>query len=118
MGSHLDSVRSERTRKTVPVASKAPTLLPTLSPLKKVAIDDDVWAEMKEVAEFHTQVFEKMGARDKVSRTDLVDSFLRWACDEYWADKGGKPTSAADREKKVAAHAEKLKAEQKSEQKK
>jgi hypothetical protein len=74
-----------------------------------VYLPREMWKELDEIAEFHSEVSEKMGM-SKVTRTDMIESFLDWAVEEYWADKGGKPASARDRDEKSTRHAEKLKA--------
>lgn len=88
-----------------------PKLLP--SPKRKeqrVFLEPEVWDELTDAAEFHTEVFQVMGADEVVSRNDLIASFLDWALQEYWDDKGGKPTSKQDRAEKARKHAEKLRA--------
>lgn len=91
-------------------ASTTPTLLPADKPPRKwVALEDIAWNDLSEIAEFHTQVFTAMGEKETVSRNDIIASFLDWARESYWDDKGGKPTSVADRDAKIARHAEKLK---------
>lgn len=87
-----------------------PTLLPkTKREERRVFLDPSLWEELSDVAEFHSEVFAAMGAQEKVSRNDLIESFLTWAMESYWEDKGGRPISREDREKKVRRSAEHLK---------
>ncbi len=92
------------------VVDKSPTLLPqdNRDP-RQVFLSPEMWEELTEAAKFHTLVFEKMGADEKVSRNDLIDSFLKWALDAYWEDKGGKPKSDAEKVARATVAAEKLK---------
>jgi hypothetical protein len=103
---------------------KTPTLLPppkeeeTRKP-RSVLLEPEFWAELSEDAAFHTDVFRAMDPQNpSVPRQDLIESFLKWAHEVYWEDKGGKPKNAADRAAKVQATAERLKAQQKSATKK
>jgi hypothetical protein len=89
--------------------SSSPRLLPRKKPVdRKVFLEEDLWKELSDAAEFHTKVFEELGSDEKVSRNDIIDTFLRWALDAYWDDKGGKPKNATDGAAKVKRHAEKL----------
>ncbi len=91
------------------VVDKSPTLLPqdNRDP-RQVFLASEMWEELTEAAKFHTLVFEKMGADEKVSRNDLIDSFLKWALEAYWDDKGGKPKTDAERTARAVAAADKL----------
>ncbi len=91
---------------------KPPSLLPkTQKEERRVFLELALWEDLTDTAEFHTETFKEMGADEKVSRNDLIESFLRWALKAFWDDKGGRPKTAAERKKKVAAFAEWLKAE-------
>lgn len=95
-----------------PMVEKSPTLLPKEKPdrpARQVFLAPEMWRELSEAADFHTLVFKKMGVEETVSRNDLIESFLTWALDAYWDDKGGKPKTEAERSTRVAASAEKLK---------
>jgi len=89
---------------------------PDLRPKKKrqeqrVFLEAGEWKALTEIAEFHTLVFELMGHKERVSRNDILEAFLRWARDSYWEDKGGKPASPKDRQEKAKRHAARLLAE-------
>jgi hypothetical protein len=92
-----------------PPMPQSPKLLPKKKTLdKRVFLEPKLWDEMTEVAEFHTLVFEAMGASEKVSRNDIIAAFLRWAVDSYWEDKGGVPSTKDERTRKARAYAERL----------
>lgn len=99
---------------TTQVPKRRPTVTgPRLLPKKKtisrqVFLEPEMWEELKDTAKFHSDVFDAMEASETVSRNDLIESFLRWALDAYWEDKGGRPTSEKDRNEKVKRHAEAL----------
>lgn len=76
-----------------------------------VTLRQKLWDDLAKTAKFHDEVFQAIEAEEKVSRNDLIESFLEWALEEYWTDKGGWPMSDRDRKEKVSRHAEKLKAE-------
>lgn len=113
MGTAL-ALQPQRSRKTeFERLANGPNLLPTrLLPPKKVVIEEGLWAELQELAEFHQATFKKMGSADKVSRTEVVDTFLRWAVEQFWKDRGGKPTNESDRDKKAGDYAAFLKKQQ------
>lgn len=93
----------------------APTLTgPKLVPKTKLLpvktyLEPDLPEQLDDAAAFHTEVFKAMGETEKVSRTDILNAFLKWALDAYWQEKGGRPTSAKDRADKAKKHAEALK---------
>lgn len=105
------------------VPRSAPTVNgPKLEPRKKlkpskVYLEDEIWKELDEAALFQTIAFELMGEAEKVSRNDVIIAFARWALDNYWADKGGRPTSTDDRLKKARKYVEALKKQQAAAQK-
>lgn len=74
-------------------------------------LDPALWKELSEAAEFHTETFASLGAKETVSRNDFIEWLATWALGFYWEDKGGKPTGPEDRARKVKRHAERLKAE-------
>jgi hypothetical protein len=87
----------------------SPTLLPKQKrEERRVFLPPKQWEELSEVAEFHSAVFEVLGADEKVSRNDIIESFLRWAVDAYWEDKGGKPGSEKERAEKIKRAADGL----------
>lgn len=84
---------------------------PVLVPKKKtiarsVYLEPATWLELAEAAEFQTAVFEALGHEEKVSRNDVIDAFISWALKAYWDDKGGRPTTKAERAEKARRHAE------------
>lgn len=91
-----------------PVSIEGPTLLPNRRVERRVFLEPELWDELSEAADFHTEVFKKLESKQIVSRNDLIGSFLRWALKEYWDDKDGKPTDAAERDRKAAEHAGRL----------
>ena len=100
-----------RTSKKLTV-EKSPTLLPKEKPerpARQVFLALEMWTKLSEAADFHTLIFEKMGETETVSRNDLIESFLKWALEAYWEDKGGEPKNEAERASRAAAAAEKLK---------
>jgi hypothetical protein len=98
-------------RRKPALAVKGPKLLPSRRAIsRQVVADEALWAQLGEAAEFHGDVFKAMDADEKVSRNDIVVSFLEWALQEYWDDKGGKPTSKTEWAEKVKKHAETLRA--------
>lgn len=109
-----DLVQKDPSKKKPPPVTKHPTLMPkTKREERRVFLAPEFWAELTEVAEFHTEVFKAMEENETVSRNDIIEAFLRWAVDSYWEDKGGSPTGQGDRAKKVEAYAERLKAQRK-----
>lgn len=78
---------------------------------KRVFLFRDLWERLSEVAEFHSDTFKAADRAESVSRNDIIEDFLEWAEERYWADKGGKPVSDSDRAKKLEAFAERLKKE-------
>lgn len=109
-------LRSDQTR-SKPMATKpersSPTLMPDEKKIdRKVFLVPEQWERLSAIAEFHGLAFKKMGRDQSVSRNDIIENFLQWAEDEYWAEKGGKPKNFPDREKKIAAFAERLKAKE------
>jgi len=110
--------------KNAPTVSKghpksAPSLLPRpLRPDKRVFLPPELWEGLSRAAKFHEEAFAKMDRHESVSRNDIIESFLTWALDTYWKDKGGEPLpSGPDREKKVAAFAAKMAKEEADERK-
>jgi hypothetical protein len=96
--------RSAGTKRSPDVSG--PKLLPKKKTIsRQVFLEPEMWAELSDAANFHSEVFEVMGAGEKVSRNDVIASFLRWALDSYWEDKGGRPTTVKDRQAKVDRHA-------------
>lgn len=90
-------------------ALSAPNFFPANLIQRLVSFDPDDWAELKEIAEFHSDVFKKMGADQNASRQDMHAALMKWAIDEYWKDKGGKPTSKADWAEKAEKFSHRLK---------
>jgi hypothetical protein len=105
-------------RATVPPSAEAPSLLPKTPKVeRRVFLEKAFWDQLSEAAEFHTDAFraiergkDEKAIEETVSRNDLIERFLIWALDQFWAAKGGEPKDAADREKKVKAFARELKA--------
>lgn len=95
-------------KRPVSIDVEGPTLLPNRRVERRVFLEPELWDELSEAADFHTHVFKKMDSKQVVSRNDLIGSFLRWALKEYWDDKGGKPSSDSERDRKAADHAERL----------
>jgi hypothetical protein len=107
-------VQNDLARKKPPPVTKHPTLMPKKKrEERRVFLEPELWTELSEAAEFHTEVFKAMGEDETASRNDIIEAFLRWAVASYWEDKGGKPTSDADRARKASKHAEGLKAQRK-----
>lgn len=102
------SLRSDAVRRRSPLV-RGPKLVPP-EELQRgtVYLPPEYWAQLDSVAKFHTKVYGALGAKGKVSRNDVIASFLEWALDEYWADKGGQPTTDAEADSKARAHAEAL----------
>jgi hypothetical protein len=71
----------------------------------------ELWDDLTETAEFHTDAFKEIGASETVSRNDLIIAFLKWADKAFWDDKGGRPKNPVERKKKLVAFAEDLKKE-------
>jgi hypothetical protein len=88
---------------------RGPKLVPP-EELKRgpVYLPADYWERLDAVAKFHTKVYAALGAKGKVSRNDVIVSFLEWGLDEYWADKGGVPATEAEAETKARTHADAL----------
>jgi hypothetical protein len=112
MGSpSVASLKKQASKKSPTVSG--PKLLPQKATVsRQVFLTEEMWDELKEAARFHGDVFKRMGSSEGVSRNDLIDSFLHWALDSYWEDKGGRPTSEKDWDEKVDRHAEALKKQQ------
>lgn len=109
MAQELAKTLSSKPRKEPPKLS-GPKLFPKKDRVsRQVFLSEEMWRELSEAAEFHSDVFEAMGAKETVSRNDLIDGFLRWALDAYWEDKGGRPTTEDEWGRKVKRHAELLK---------
>lgn len=90
-----------------------PKLLPKKATVsRQVFLPEKMWEELKEAARFHGDAFKHLGSTEGVSRNDLIDAFLQWALDAYWDDKGGRPTSKEDWDKKAERHAQALLEEQ------
>jgi len=86
-----------------------PTLLPKPKrEERRVFLAPEQWARLSKVADFHSEVFEKLGADEKVSRNDIIESFLEWAERAYWEERGGRPTGVKDRAEKIERYAEEL----------
>lgn len=92
-------------------ALSGPSLLPSNLIQRLVSFDPDDWAELKTIAEFHSDAFKAMDAEQNVSRQDIHAAFIKWAIEEYWKDKGGKPSSKTDWAEKAQRHGNKLKKE-------
>lgn len=91
------------------LVTQAPTLLPKKKrDERRVFLLPEVWAQLDEAQDFHQAVFDALGAAEKVSRNDMIESFVKWAVDAYWEDKGGRPQDKKDFAEKVRRHAEKL----------
>lgn len=80
---------------------------------RSVYLSPQLWDALKKTADFHTRFFKARGLDQVASRNDMIDSFLRWAVEEYWIDKGGEPTSEREMDEKADRHAEKMKAQNK-----
>lgn len=97
-------------RKTPPVPG--PKLLPNKATVaRQVFLTEKMWEELKEAARFHSDLFKELKSSEGVSRNDLIDFFLEWALEAYWKEKGGKPTSKDDWDRKVIRAAEQVRAE-------
>lgn len=85
----------------------APTLLPKEKrEERRVFLPKKMWAALDQCAEFHQAAFDFIGAKESVSRNDLIQTFMGWAIDAYWAEKGGAPKNEKDRAEKVKRFAE------------
>jgi hypothetical protein len=95
-------------KRTPDKVSKRPLLLPKKkrNVHRQVFLPPQFWEELSEVADFHSDAFAAMGADERVSRNDIIESFLRAEVALYWEDVGGKPTTPADKAKKVQKLAE------------
>lgn len=105
-------IRSEPT-KSRPVVTKpqraGPQLLPKEKKVdRKVFLPEPQWDALARAAEFHEEAFKFLDRNESVSRNDIVQTFLKWALEEYWAGFGGEPTSATDRQRKVELLAERI----------
>lgn len=74
-------------------------------------LEPEVWEQLTDTAKFHTEAFAETDHVESVSRNDLIESFLKWALEAFWTDKGGMPKTPAERKKKVTAFAVLIKAE-------
>ncbi len=70
----------------------------------------DLWKELSYAASFATRVFQLTGSPETVSRNGWIEDALIWALAAYWKDKGGKPSSTTEFERRAAQAATKLKA--------
>lgn len=52
------------------------------------------WRELDRIAEHETEIWRKAGKKKKLSRNDIVQEFLDWACEHYWKEKGLPPGGA------------------------
>jgi hypothetical protein len=104
MGSRLVVPRS-----LVPPNVEPPSLLPDLRDEKRVFLLPEMWAELEDTANFHSEAYAELKMRQALSRNELIEGFLEWALKSFWDDKGGRPKNVADRKKKVVAFAEQLK---------
>lgn len=67
-------------------------LLPKQKPVdRKVFLDADLWERLSKIAEFHTEVFSALNAKETVSRNDIIAAFLDEGAREYWKRVGGEP---------------------------
>lgn len=82
---------------------------------RRVFLEPSQWADLTDAADVHTEAFRAMGVEETVSRNDLLEGFLTWAADVFWAEHGGRPSTKAERERVVASLVSKLKAESKTE---
>lgn len=106
-------VEATKTRPMAKTVRSAPGPLPKAKrPDKRVFLPATLWESLSEVAAFHEETFKAMGRDESVSRNDIIEDFLKWAEDEYWSDKGGKPKTAAERSKKIADYAKQLRKEE------
>lgn len=113
MGSpSLSTLRTQAAKKG-PIVSgpKLPTPKATVS--RSVFLTEEAWDELADAARFHSETFKRLGSKEGVSRNDMIDAFLEWALGSYWEDKGGRPTSEEDWERKLVRHADALKKAQK-----
>lgn len=76
---------------------------------KKIFLEQEVWDQLANIAEFHSAVFAAMGAKEKVSRQDVISEFLEKNIKSYWDGVGGAPTTEKERLEKVRRLAETLK---------
>lgn len=99
--------------------SHKPTTSPDVSsppgvPLKKlprasqVRMDDEDWKDLDEIARFHEETFRLQGAKQDVSRNDVIVAFLAWARGAFWDDKGGRPKNEKEFQEKVKQHVARL----------
>jgi hypothetical protein len=109
----VSSLRTQAAARKSPTVSgpKLPTPKATVS--RSVFLTEEMWEQLSEASRFHSETFKKLGSKEGVSRNDMIDSFLTWALESYWEDKGGRPSSDEDWARKVARHAEALKKAQK-----
>lgn len=47
--------------------------------------------DLDSIAEFETAIWHKAGKKKKLSRNEIIQMFLDWACAQYWKEKGPKP---------------------------
>lgn len=97
---------------SITVTRRAKMAGPDLDPTsrrieRRVFLEPELFEELSECAEFQQTVFKAMGVEESVSRNDMIAAFLAWAVTEFWAERGGKPTSKSDLEAKAKKQAEK-----------
>lgn len=96
--------------------SVPPRVRPTKKPIdKRVFLEESLWDDLTEMAQWHTDLFKGAGVDETVSRNDIIAEFLAWAVSQYWISIGGKPSDEKDRLAKLKREIEKLKAEQAAE---
>jgi hypothetical protein len=75
---------------------------------RRVFLPKELWKRLDDCAEFHQEAFDVLGAKESVSRNDIIEVFMGWAIKAYWADRGGYPENARDRAEKARAFAESM----------
>lgn len=67
-----------------------------------------LWDALSKDAEFVKDAYKQLGLKESVSRNDMIEFYLLWAHREFWAERGGPPTTERDRQEKVSRHAAEL----------
>jgi len=101
--SKLPKRRKAVTTPSVPLKSKPKTTD------RRVFLTPEVWADLTATAKFHTLAFKEMGHKQSVSRNDVIESFVGWALEEFWRDKGGRPANEKEALEKARRWADRTK---------
>lgn len=77
---------------------------------RQVFLDPELWERLMKIADFQTEAWKMVDPKNlSTSRNTVIESFLVWAADTFWENRGGEPTSLGDREEKLAPYSAQLK---------